>query len=263
MPSKAFCKNILLLSTLLLGATHGFCNWGSDGSAATSVCEGGAQGGEWCNTGEDNCESGCDGNWCSPPASDAGFCNWGSDGSAATSVCEGGAQGGDWCNDNEDNCESGCDGNWCGIDTTCPSGYTEASWTSYTSYAACCEDGENYDPTADTTECEFYNACAYKGDFAYIEHQTYDEVKNKNLVAFFSTHGDNSNYGNKQIRVLLPSGQTVDALVADTCGDSDCDGCCTSNAQPSGYLVDMEYWTVVKNFGPDADASGQVCWKVV
>jgi hypothetical protein len=223
-PSKVFCKSMLLLGTLLLGATDGFCNWGPDGSGATSVCEGGAQGGDWCNASPDNCESGCGGKWCTSP---------------------------DVPPDTPP-------------DTACPAGYTAASWTTYTSYAACCQDSPNYDPNADTTECDLYNACAYTGDFAYIGHQSYEYVSTNNLVAFFSTHGDNASYGNQQIRVLMPSsGQTVDALVADTCGDSDCNGCCTTNAQPSGYLVDMEYWTVVNNFGADAVASGQVCWKLV
>ena len=43
----------------------GFCNWGPDGNGASSVCEGEAQGGEWCSAGGSNCESGCSGRWCS------------------------------------------------------------------------------------------------------------------------------------------------------------------------------------------------------
>ena len=43
----------------------GFCNWGLDGTGASSVCEGGAHGGEWRNASESNCESGCSGRWCS------------------------------------------------------------------------------------------------------------------------------------------------------------------------------------------------------
>ena len=53
------------LSSSKASALSGFCNWGPDGTAETSVCEGGAEGGEWCNASESNCESGCSGRWCS------------------------------------------------------------------------------------------------------------------------------------------------------------------------------------------------------
>jgi len=42
----------------------GYCNWGDDGTAAGSVCNGEVQGGEWCNISQDNCESECSGRWC-------------------------------------------------------------------------------------------------------------------------------------------------------------------------------------------------------
>jgi len=57
--------------------------------------------------------------------------------------------------------------------------------------------------------------------------------------------------------------KTIEVTVADTCGDGDCGGCCTQNAGSSGYLVDMEYWTVVNNFGSESAATGQVCWQLV
>jgi len=49
---------------------------------------------------------------------------------------------------------------------------------------------------------------------------------------------------------------TTLAKVYDECADSDCDGCCTKNAKPSGFLIDMEKYTVQK-FG---SSSGQVNW---
>lgn len=57
---------------LLLGAVtipgalsvDGYCNWGPDGSAATSTCNGDVQGGQWCNLSEYNCDDGCSGRWC-------------------------------------------------------------------------------------------------------------------------------------------------------------------------------------------------------
>lgn len=255
-------------------SVQGFCNWGPDGTGASSVCQGGAQGGDWCNANQNQCESGCGGKWCS--GGTTGFCNWGPDGTSASSVCEGGAQGGDWCNANQNQCQSGCGGKWCTSSAgppppppppvgggECGDGWTQASWTTYTSYAPCCRDSPTYDPSADTTECWKYSACSYLGDFAYIGHKSYDFVRSNNLISFWSAHGDGGqSFGNKKIRIAA-GGKTIEALVADTCGDGDCDGCCTDNASPSGYLVDMEYHTVVNNFGSIDAVGGQVCWQLV
>jgi hypothetical protein len=279
-------------ATSLLFLTHNskvsgaFCNWGNDGTGASSTCDGGEQGGDWCNASGNNCESGCGGRWCTggggspvpPPAPvpspSSGFCNWGNDGTGASSPCHGGEQGGDWCNASGNNCESGCGGRWCtgggggpspptsGGGGECPSGWNQASWTHYISYAPCCEDSPNYDPSADTTECDEYSACDYLGGFAYIGQKSFNWVQNNNIVSFFSSNGDNAAFGNKRIRVSA-AGKTVEALVADTCGDSDCEGCCSENAQPSGYVVDMEYWTVMRNFGDISTAQGQICWQLV
>jgi len=41
-----------------------YCNWGDDGTASGSVCNGEVQGGEWCNESQQNCETGCSGRWC-------------------------------------------------------------------------------------------------------------------------------------------------------------------------------------------------------
>jgi len=144
-----------------------------------------------------------------------------------------------------------------------------ASWTYYTSYAPCCSDNPNYDPNADTTECTQYSACDYSGDFAAIDHQTFEYVQTHNLVSFYDNsdpNGDhfNTKYANKIIR-LTANGITIDAIIADTCGNNDCDGCCSENAQPSGYLVDMEYWTVYNNYGtnPENIVDGQISFTIL
>lgn len=93
------------------GGSGGFCNWGPDGTGASSVCAGGAQGGPWCNANGQQCENDCGGKWCSGGSD--GFCNWGPDGTGGSSVCAGGAQGGPWCNANAQQCENGCGGKWC------------------------------------------------------------------------------------------------------------------------------------------------------
>jgi hypothetical protein len=245
-----------------------FCNWDPDGSGGSSVCEGGAQGGAWCNESGNHCESSCGGRWCT-----SSFCNWFPDGSGASSSCEGGVQGGEWCNTSGDICELNCGGRWCTSappipptsvgDGECPPGWNQASWTTYTSYAPCCKDSPNYDPSADTTECDLYSACDYLGQFAYMrKKKSLEWVKRNNIAAFFSSNGDNASFRHKQIRVSA-AGKTVEVRVVDTCGDSDCNGCCSSNADPSGYLLDMEFWTVVNNFGDISAAQWQICWQLV
>jgi len=43
--------------------SSGFCNYGPDGTGATSNCSGGAEGGAWCNISGANCAK-CSGRWC-------------------------------------------------------------------------------------------------------------------------------------------------------------------------------------------------------
>ena len=78
--------------------------------------------------------------------------------------------------------------------------------------------------------------------------------------AFFTTHGDINAYKNQKIRIDKGS-KTVECNVVDTCADADCDGCCTENAGASGYLIDMEYWTVLRDYG-EGQAYGQVCFQL-
>jgi len=144
----------------------------------------------------------------------------------------------------------------------CEAGWTPASWTWYKSYAACCPENPNYDPNADNSECELYNACQWSGYFAYVDgKKPYSWVANTDIIAFFSSYGDNAAYGNKRLRMKINT-TVVEAEVLDTCGDSDCNGCCTRNSQPSGYLLDMEENTVVRYFGYLNAAYGQICWQI-
>jgi hypothetical protein len=199
---------------------------------------------------------------------ESGFCNFGPDGTGASSICQVKSLGDGWCDASGENCESGCNGRWCTSEffpspsIECLPGWKEASWTHFNSYAPCCEDSPNYDPTADRTECDNFSACDNIGQLAYSGQQSLEWVQNNSIISFFSIDGDNTSFGNKTMRVSA-AGLTVEALVADTCVDSECDGCCSNNADPSGYLVDMEYWTVMNNFGPDVVAHGQICWQLV
>lgn len=69
------------------------------------------------------------------------------------------------------------------------------------------------------------------------------------------------NYANKKIR-LTKNGKTFEALIADTCGDNDCNGCCFRNSK-GGFLVDMEYYTVLNNLGSTNQASGIIDFEIV
>jgi hypothetical protein len=52
--------------------------------------------------------------------------------------------------------------------------------------------------------------------------------------------------------------ETFDAVVADTCGNSDCNNCCDKQALTStGYLLSMEYNTLMRHFG-DANCANPV-----
>ena len=141
------------------------------------------------------------------------------------------------------------------------SGY--ATLTYYKSYAECCPDEVNYDPDADTTECDVYSACNYTGSFAALPgKQSYDFVKNSSLIAFYQ-YGD-SDFTNfyeyyALKNVTLVKGDVIfDAVIVDTCGDADCGGCCSANSVETGFLVDLEYFTMTRNFDDPNDASGLI-----
>jgi hypothetical protein len=141
-----------------------------------------------------------------------------------------------------------------------------ASFTYYTSYAACCPDNPNYDPNANTEECDDYSACEYSGDFAAIGHKSYKYVQTHNLVAFYDNSDPkgkkfNKKYGGKTIE--LKKGDVIfNATIADTCGNKDCNNCCAHNSKPSGFLVDVEYWTAMNNFGTTDSVEGEVEFKI-
>eukprot|EP01084_Bolivina_argentea_P015004 28059_1 len=141
-----------------------------------------------------------------------------------------------------------------------------ARLTWYQSYAPCCPENPNYDPNAPTTECNRYNACAYPGLFAALQgQQSFDFVQNTDITAFYDNSdptGSNflSRYGGKYV-TLSKNGITFTALIADTCGNSDCNNCCAANSSPEGYLVDLEYYTAQRYFGID-NTNGDITFTI-
>lgn len=115
---------------------------------------------------------------------------------------------------------------------------------------------ESYpDPNSD--ECINYNGCLWAGQFAFVNGvQPLSWVQANNIIAIHSK--DAGQYQLKTFR-LRQGNKTIDAKVYDMCSDSDCNGCCTINANQNGagFLIDVEKFTM-QRFGT---GSGIVEWR--
>jgi hypothetical protein len=126
-------------------------------------------------------------------------------------------------------------------------------------------------------ECVFANGCAHTGNLpAYYTddntagHVSLGFVQTNNLIAFFDKNDPNGvfwreRYAGKTIHLIKQyNGRTYEfnAVIANTCADSDCGGCCSRNAGDLGYLVDMEYYTVLNNFGTLDAANGAISFYI-
>jgi hypothetical protein len=118
----------------------------------------------------------------------------------------------------------------------------------------------NYDPTYVTTECLFYNACAHTGTFAALGTRSFEFVNTHNMIAFYDDSDPgggtfNAKYANRFITITGTCNgrtKTMTAIIADTCNNNDCGGCCSRNSNPStGFLIDMERQTLLNNWGND------------
>lgn len=135
----------------------------------------------------------------------------------------------------------------------CGAGMTRARLTVYSSYPSCCVTD-----SGNPSECEDYSGCEYRGDFANGEVNVAEtEVKCRSIAAFFDAANPSAaywtaNYANKKLRLKACTSTGAvefEATIVDTCGDSDCNGCCTANAGSYGKLVDLEINTMYRNFG--------------
>ena len=145
-------------------------------------------------------------------------------------------------------------------------GWHTAQLTTYTSYPRCCKGSPAYDPHASKEECEDYSGCKYQGEFAAIGKKPFEWVKDNAVVAFYDNADKqgkefNKKYGGKKIR-LRKNGKEFTAVIADTCGNSDCDDCCIKNSK-GGFLVDMEYWTAEHHIGGANKAEGTIEFQIV
>ena len=117
-----------------------------------------------------------------------------------------------------------------------------ASKTNYTSY-----------PEPGSEECIKYSGCKYQGQFSACgdERKSLDWVKAHNLAAFFPL-------GRMKLHnlCLRAGGKTMEVTVYDTCGDHDCNGCCTRNRGDAAALIDLESFTNARFGVPD----GRIEW---
>lgn len=121
--------------------------------------------------------------------------------------------------------------------------WRKARLTWYTSY-----------PDPNSEECIKYNGCTWAGQFAALGKKPESWVAANNLIAVHSR--DFNTYKLKTFRLKYKEWQ-IDAQVVDMCSDSDCNGCCTQNANTGGgFLIDLESYGV-KRFGLD---DGQIEW---
>ena len=146
-----------------------------------------------------------------------------------------------------------------------------ATW--YNSYPACCKDSPTYDPKASKSECSDYSGCKYMGKFAgYKGTMSHADVKKKNIVAFYDDQHQNgskksasswwnANAKNKSIQIKNPdTGAVMDVEVLDTCGNHDCNNCCSKNSKKGGgYLLDLEGNTAERFWG--SQKNGQLEWR--
>jgi hypothetical protein len=130
--------------------------------------------------------------------------------------------------------------------STPPTGtWRQANLTNFTSY-----------PDPNSEECIKYNGCTWAGQFAFVDgKQPESWVMSHNIAAVHSK--DAAIYKLKTLR-LRQGTKTIDVVVYDMCSDSDCDGCCTTNANAGGigFLIDIEKYTM-QRFGT---GEGVVDW---
>jgi hypothetical protein len=104
-----------------------------------------------------------------------------------------------------------------------------ANKTNYTSY-----------PDPGSEECIKYNGCTWAGQFAGCNGTKPEAwVSAHNIVAAFPDF----NALKLHDLCLRKGSKTIVVTVLDTCGDSDCSGCCTANKGDADELIDVESYT--------------------
>ncbi|ABC29838.1 conserved hypothetical protein [Hahella chejuensis KCTC 2396] len=138
------------------------------------------------------------------------------------------------------------DGSDNGASCSAINSWNEANLTNYESY-----------PDPNSEECIKYNGCQWAGQFAGLDGvQPESWVKAHNIAA---VHSKDFNWLNGKTLRLRQGDKEIDVVVYDMCSDSDCDGCCTQNLGRTGYLIDIEKYTMQRFGTGHGDVQWQVC----
>jgi hypothetical protein len=112
-------------------------------------------------------------------------------------------------------------------------------------------------PAPGSAECTEFNGCLWAGQFAFVDGKQPESWVMEHNIA--SVHERDANtYKLKTLR-LRQGSKEIDVTVYDMCADSDCNNCCTHNANANGigFLIDIEKYTM-QRFG---SGDGIVEWK--
>jgi hypothetical protein len=120
--------------------------------------------------------------------------------------------------------------------------FRTASKTNYESY-----------PVPGSRECIEYSGCKYQGMFSVCGKQVKSKewVMSHDIAAFFPL----GKMGFRNLCIRSGSRQ-MEVTVYDTCGDGDCNGCCTRNRRDAEALIDLERYTNERFGVPD----GPIQW---
>jgi hypothetical protein len=111
---------------------------------------------------------------------------------------------------------------------------------------------ESY-PDSGSEECIEFNGCTWEGQFAACDGKKSEPwVEAHNIAAAFP------DFQALELHdlCLRKGAKTIVVTVLDTCGDSDCDGCCTQNRGSADQLIDLEHYTNERWGVPD----GRIEW---
>ena len=145
-----------------------------------------------------------------------------------------------------------------GRNTGGPSTEGNATMTYYNSYPTCCKDSPVYCKADETTECKDDSGCKWMGLMAACNDNKIPEdyLKTNFVVAFMSkaqsklkTKDERMKYwttnnAKQNIEITLSyqnKSLTFNAIILDTCDDTDCNGCCSKHMGNKDALIDIEY----------------------
>jgi hypothetical protein len=118
-----------------------------------------------------------------------------------------------------------------------------ANKTNYTSY-----------PDPGSEECVKYNGCTWAGQFAACDDKKPESwVSAHNIVAAFPDFKTLSLHD----LCLRKGNKTIQVTVLDTCGDSDCSGCCTQNKMRTSLSTSRAIRTSAGEW-PTAKSNGRI-----